>query len=174
MPSTSRLRAAAPARWSALRDAAVWRTIAEHVIAALVAGALAIAFGIGHPYWAVVSVAAVIPPAGAAHSVSRAWHRVFGTVAGVIVTWLILLPEPAVWVVVALVAIAQFGAEIFVGRHYGVALVFVTPLALLVAHLAQPIPVGVLLVDRVIETALGCAVAILAVLVARRFSRRTV
>lgn len=166
------LRAAAPIRWAALRDAAVWRTIAQHVVAGLVAGALALALGIGHPYWAVVSVAAVIPPAGAAHSVSRAWHRVFGTVAGVVVTWLILLPDPPVWVLVLVVAVAQFGAEVFVGRHYGVALVFITPLALVVAHLGQPVPVGTLLVDRVVETVLGCAVAILAVLAARALTRR--
>ncbi|MDR5698315.1 FUSC family protein [Agromyces aerolatus] len=166
------LRSAAPVRWGALRDAAVWRAIAQHVIGGLATGAIALAFGIGHPYWAVVSVAAVIPPAGAAHSVSRAWHRVFGTVAGVVVTWSILLPDPAVWVLVLVVAVAQFGAEVFVGRHYGVALMFITPLALVVAHLGQPVPVGTLLVDRVVETALGCAVAILAVLAARGLTRR--
>jgi hypothetical protein len=166
------LRSPAPMRWEALRDAAVWRTIAQHVLAGLVAGAIALALGIGHPYWAVVSVAAVIPPAGAAHSVSRAWHRVFGTLAGVVVTWLILLPDPPVWVLVLVVAIAQFGAEVFVGRHYGAALVFITPLALVVAHLGQPVPVGTLLVDRVVETVLGCAVAILAVLTARALACR--
>lgn len=167
------LRAAAPIRWAALRDAAVWRTIAQHVIAGLAAGAIALALGIGHPYWAVVSVAAVIPPPGAAHSVSRAWHRVFGTLAGVVVTWLILLPDPPAWVLVVVVAVAQFGAEVFVGRHYGAALVFITPLALVVAHLGQPVPVGTLLVDRVVETVLGCAVAILAVLAARAVGTRS-
>lgn len=166
------LRAAAPIRWAALHDAAVWRTIVQHVVAGLAAGAVALALGIGHPYWAVVSVAAVIPPAGAAHSVSRAWHRVFGTIAGVGVTWLILLPDPPVWVLVLVVAVAQFGAEVFVGRHYGAALVFITPLALVVAHLGQPVPVDTLLVDRVVETVLGCAVAILAVLTARALTRR--
>jgi hypothetical protein len=166
------LREAAPIRWEALRDAAVWRTIVQHVVAGFVAGAIALALGIGHPYWAVVSVAAVIPPPGAAHSVSRAWHRVFGTLAGVVVTWLILLPDPPVWALVLVVAVAQFGAEVFVGRHYGVALVFITPLALVVAHLGQPVPVDVLLVDRVVETVLGCAVAILAVLAARALARR--
>jgi hypothetical protein len=166
------LRPAAPVRWDALHDPAVWRTIAQHVVAGLVAGGIALALGIGHPYWAVVSVAAVIPPAGAAHSVARAWHRVFGTLAGVVVTWLVLLPDPPVWVLVLIVAVAQFGAEVFVGRHYGVALVFITPLALVVAHLGQPVPVDALLVDRVVETVLGCAVAILAVLTARALTRR--
>lgn len=166
------LRRAEPVRWEALRDRVVWRTIAQHVLGGLAAGGVAIALGIGHPYWAVVSVAAVIPPAGAAHSVSRAWHRVFGTLVGVLITGLILWPDPPVWVLVLIVAVAQFGAEVFVTRHYGAALVFITPLALVVAHLAQPVPVGSLLVDRAVETVLGCAVAIVAVLGARALSRR--
>ncbi|WP_127794174.1 FUSC family protein [Agromyces sp. LHK192] len=166
------LRAPAPVRWEALRDPAVWTVCAQHVVAALVAGAIALASGLGHPYWAVVSAVAVIPPAGAAHSLARAWHRVAGTTVGVVVTALLLWPDPAVWVLVLVVAVAQFGAEVFVGRHYGVALVFVTPLALVVAHLAQPVAVGTLLLDRLVETALGAGVAMLAVLAVRALHRR--
>ncbi|WP_395245884.1 FUSC family protein [Agromyces sp. MMS24-K17] len=161
------LRAPRPVRRAALRDPAVWLVIGQQVAGGLVAGALALAFGIGHPYWAVVSVVAVIPPAGAAHSLSRAWHRVLGTAVGVVVTGLILWPDPAAWVLVLVVAVAQFGAEVFVGRHYGTALVFITPLALVVAHLGQPVPVEALLVDRLVETVLGCAAGILAVLAGR-------
>ncbi|MRG61110.1 FUSC family protein [Agromyces sp. CFH 90414] len=166
------LRPPAPVRWSAVRDPAVWTVIALHVVGALLAGGIALASGLGHPYWAVVSVCAVIPPAGAAHSLSRAWHRVLGTAVGVGVTALILWPDPAAWVLVIVVAVAQFGAEVLIGRHYGAALVFVTPLALVVAHLAQPVAVGGLLVDRLVETALGCAVGILAVLAGRAIDAR--
>ena len=152
---------------AALRDPRVWLTVTQNVVGVLLAGGIALAFGIGHAYWAVVSLVAVIPPAGAAHSLSRAWHRVLGTAVGVVVTGLILWPDPAAWVLVLVVAVAQFGAEVFVGRHYGTALVFITPLALVVAHLGQPVPVETLLVDRLVETVLGCAAGILAVLAGR-------
>lgn len=150
-------------------DPRLWLNVAQNVLAALLAGGIALGLGIGHPYWAVVSAIAVIPPARAAHTVSRAVHRVLGTIAGVVVTALVLWPDPPVWVLVVVVAVCQFGAELLVTRHYGTALVFVTPLALTVAHLASPAPVAGLLGDRVLETVLGAAVGVVLVLAARRF-----
>jgi uncharacterized membrane protein YccC len=141
----------------------VWLSIGQMVAGSLIAGGLAILAGLGHPYWAVVSVVAVLPPAGARHSTSRAFHRIFGTTLGVGITALVLLPGPPVWVLILVIAIGQFGAEILVGKHYGAALLFITPLALTVAHLASPVSVTGLLVDRVVETALGGAVALVIV-----------
>lgn len=161
------LRAGTALRHAAYRDPRVWLTIGQNVIGALLAGGLAMLVGIGHPYWAVVSVVAVIPPPGAAHSISRAIHRILGTCLGVIVTGLVLFPDPPVGVLVAVIVVSQFGAEILVGRHYGAALLFITPLALTVAHLAAPVPVTGLLVDRAVETALGGVIAIALVLLAR-------
>ncbi|RNE63999.1 FUSC family protein [Cryobacterium tepidiphilum] len=157
----------------AYRDAEVWRTIAQNVVGVLIAGALATLVGIGHSYWAVVSVVAVLPPPGARHSTSRAWHRIIGTLLGVVVTGLILLPAPPLAVLIVVIGIGQFGAEILVGRHYGAALLFITPLALTVSRLASPVPVSTLLFDRAVETALGGGIAILIVLFARaRADRR--
>ncbi|MFF2370986.1 FUSC family protein [Agromyces sp. NPDC058110] len=157
-------------RAEAMRDARLWVNVAQNVVAALVAGALALVVGLGHPYWAVVSAVAVIPPARAAHTAQRAVHRVVGTLVGVLVTAVLLWPDPPVWVLVVIIAVCQFGAELLVGRHYGAALVFVTPLALTVAHLASPAPLVGLLADRVLETVLGAAVGLLAVLAAKRLA----
>ena len=163
-------------RPGAVRDPRVWLSVGQNGAGALVAGALALAFGPGHPYWAVVSVIAVVPPAGAAHSLSRAVHRVLGTVGGVVVAALVLWPAPPVWLLVLVVGVAQFGAEILVGRHYGAALLCITPLALVVAWIAAPVDLGGLVADRVIETVIGCAVGVAVVLagsaVARRFGGR--
>lgn len=90
-----------------------------------------------------------------------------GTALGVVVTGLVLLPGPSVAWLIVVIAISQFGAEILVGRHYGAALLFITPLALSVVHLGSPVPVRALLVDRVVETALGGGVAIVLVLLFR-------
>ncbi|MFF2387693.1 FUSC family protein [Agromyces sp. NPDC058104] len=158
-----------PTRRRGHADPRLWLNVAQNVLAALLAGAAALALGIGHPYWAVVSAIAVIPPARAAHTVSRAVHRVLGTIGGVIVTALVLWPEPSVWVLVVVVAVCQFGAELLVTKHYGTALVFVTPLALTVAHLASPAPIAGLIGDRVLETVLGAAAGVVMVLAARRF-----
>ncbi|TFD55706.1 FUSC family protein [Cryobacterium sp. Hh38] len=164
--------AAARVHPGAIRDAQVGVSIAQNVAGALAAGSLALVAGVGHPYWAVVSVVAVLPPPGAKHSVSRAFHRMIGTTLGVVVTALVLLPGPPVAVLILVVALGQFGAEILIGRHYGAALLFVTPLALTVVHLTSPVPVPALLVDRVLETILGSVVALVIVLLVRAQARR--
>lgn len=159
----------APVRVRASTDPRVWLNVVQNVVAALAAGGAALLLGIGHPYWAAVSAVAVIPPARAAHTVQRAWHRVVGTAIGVGVAGLVLWPEPPIWVLVVVIGVCQFAAELLVGRHYGAALVFVTPLALTVAHLAGPAPLPVLLGDRLVETVIGAALGVAAVLAARRF-----
>jgi hypothetical protein len=155
----------------AIRDRLVWLTVAQNVVGVLIAGAIALGFGFGHAYWAVVSLVAVLPPARAVHSISRSVHRVVGTIVGVGVTALVLFWSPPPLVVILVIVVCQLCAEILVGRHYGAALVFVTPLALAVSHLVSPVPLTVLVVDRVLETALGAAVAVLLVVATRRLVR---
>ena len=168
------LRPAAPVHTRAVADPQVLLNVAQNVIGALLAGGIAVSFGLGHAYWAVIAIVAVLPPPHAAHSVSRAFHRIIGTVLGVGVAGLVLVPDPPVWVLIIVIALAQFGAELFIGRHYGAALLFVTPLALTVVHLVSPEPVATLLVDRVLETTLGGVVALAIVLLVQAGQRRRV
>jgi uncharacterized membrane protein YccC len=149
----------------------VWLTVVQSVIGVLVVGVVALSFGFGHAYWAVVSLVAVIPPPRAAHSISRSLHRIVGTIAGVGVTVLVLFWSPPPIVVILVIVVCQLFAEILVGRHYGSALVFITPMALSVSHLVSPVPLNVLAVDRVLETALGAAVGVALVLAARGLER---
>lgn len=157
----------APFRPGAIKAPQVWLSIAHNVVGALIAGSIALIVGIGHPYWAVVSVVAVLPPPGAAHMVSRAFHRIIGTTLGVGIAALVLLPDPPVMVLILIIALGQFGAELLIGRHYGAALLFVTPLALTVVHLTSPVPVAGLLIDRVVETVLGSVIALSIVVMVR-------
>lgn len=153
------------------RDGRVWLTAAQNAVGVLIAGALALALGLGHAYWAVVSLVAVIPPARAAHSISRSLHRIFGTIGGVGVAAVVLIWSPPAIVVILVIVVCQFFAEMLVGRHYGYALLFITPMALAVSHLAAPAPLGTLVADRVIETVLGAAIGIALVLLARAIER---
>lgn len=157
-----------------LHDGRVWLTAAQNVAGVLLAGGIALAFGLGHAYWAVVSVVAVIPPARAAHSLSRSLHRIFGTIGGVGVAALVLVWSPPALAVIAVIVVCQFFAEMLVGRHYGSALLFITPMALSVSHLASSAPLGTLVADRVLETVLGALVGIAMVLLARAVTRSRV
>ena len=139
----------------------------RYLVAPLIAGGSATALGWGHPYWAMVG--AVVPMAApdALGRVVRATQRMIGTVIGLAVAAILLWGQPHGVVAVLLVALLQTAVELLIGRNYAAALVFVTPLALLMGQLARPLPVDVLLRDRAVETALGVAVAIAATLATR-------
>lgn len=157
-----------------LRDAVVWRTIAATAGAGLLAGGISLAFGIGRPYWAVVTVVAVMPLAHASFSFSRAMHRTLGTIGGVIVAGVVLAFDPPAVVIVVFAVICQFVVELIIGKNYGIALVFITPLALTMSSLSQPSAVLPLVTDRVVETVVGVTVAIALVVVRRWWVKRRV
>lgn len=137
-------------------------------VAVLVAGGLMTSTGVAHPYWAMV--AAVVPLAATTlrQQVTRGVHRVLGTLAGLVLTGLLLaLPLSAIGTIVV-VALLQAATELVVTRNYGLALVLITPLALLVTELAHPEPLGELLGSRFVETAAGAAVGLAIAILTRR------
>jgi predicted ferric reductase len=58
--------------------------------------------------------------------------------------------------------------ELVVTRNYGIALLFITPLALVLGQLADPRPTGPLLLDRLVETLLGVAIGTIAAVLTRQ------
>ena len=70
-------------------------------------------------------------------------------------------------------ALLQIVTELVVGRNYGLALLFITPMAMLMGQLAHPQPVGDLLLDRGLETLIGAAVGCLVILGAEPARRRS-
>lgn len=82
--------------------------------------------------------------------------------------------RPAGWELVLVVAVLQSVAELFVVRNYGFAMIFITPLALLMNLLVGTAPTDVLLRDRALETLIGAVVGItVALLPTRRAVART-
>lgn len=149
-----------------------WLLLARFGIAAAVAGSLSTAFGIGHPYWAIVSAIVPIASANMSHSFVRATHRVLGTLAGLVLAWAILSLNPSGLTAIVTVVALQVAAELLVGRNYGLALVFVTPLALVMIELSHPVDTQTLIADRAVETLLGTVVALGVVVAAWLVARR--
>jgi hypothetical protein len=147
---------------------AAWLEGAGYLVAAGLAGTLATWagqwLGFGHNYWAMV--AAVVPLVGhtTRHRVRRGLQRIIGTVLGLVVLAGILLLNPAPWQTVLIMALCQFGAEMFIIRQYLLAQLFVTPLALISTLLVVPASPAILLRDRIIETVIGAAVGLAVVL----------
>ncbi|ONI63663.1 hypothetical protein ALI44B_03010 [Leifsonia sp. ALI-44-B] len=130
-------------------------------VAAALAGGLSTALGIGHPYWAMIAAVVPLVAVRLSHSALRATHRIAGTFLGLILAAILLAAQPSGLAAIALVVALQIAAELFVTRNYGFALLFVTPLALVMIDLAHPTDTATLVVDRLVETALGTVVALL-------------
>jgi uncharacterized membrane protein YccC len=137
----------------------VWICL-RYAVVVLVAGGTATAVGIGHPYWAMVAAVAPLTGPSLTQRVHKGLHRIFGTFAGVGTTALLLFWHPQPWVMVLMVIFMQFMAEMLVIRHYAAALIFITPMALIMAELAKPSEPGPLLVDRAFQTLIGSVVGL--------------
>lgn len=147
------------------RTAHEWPRAVKVFAAVLAAGLIAHAVGLGHPYWATVAAAAVLQATHLQHTMHRFIQRVSGTVVGVLVAAVLLaldLPQPAK---LALIVVALLGAELTVIRNYAIAMVFVTPLVLLLGSLSAPVDTVAVTADRLVATVLGAVIGVAVALI---------
>ncbi|GAB3782469.1 FUSC family protein [Nocardioides ungokensis] len=143
-------------------------------LAVAIAGSIATAAGIGHPYWAMVSAVVPLAARDLGPQVTRGVHRLVGTGVGLGLAAVLFAVDPRGLVLILVIVLLQVGAELLVGRNYALALVAVTPLALLMVHLVAPIPAGTLLWDRGVETVIGVVIGLAVGSLTRRPDRDTV
>ncbi|MDP9936483.1 putative membrane protein YccC [Paenarthrobacter nicotinovorans] len=167
-----------PALRGPLRTAALIHA-ARYSLAVGLAGVIGVISGSGHPHWAMAAAAVPLAGADLPSRVHRGIHRIVGTFLGLVVVAVVLFPTPLsplqyfpgheAVVLAVVVMLCQFPTELFMARHYGWAMVFFTPVVLLIAQLASPMDPGVLVMERAIETFVGAVVGIaVAVVVQRR------
>lgn len=123
-----------------------------------VSGSIAVLLGIGHPYWAMVATVVPLSVPGLTAQLARGLNRLIGTVVGLVLAAGLLSLHLPVWSIVLLTALLQAGTELVIVRHYGAALVLITPAALLMGQFGSAQPAHELLTDRLLETAIGVVV----------------
>jgi hypothetical protein len=171
-PGGARAAGAVPAavqllRCQHVRSLAMLRlvTSARVLLGAGAAGAGALLLGLGHPYWAPVSAAAVLQ----ATHVRMTWHRSIqrglGTAAGLLLGALLLQAHPGAVVIAVLVVLMQLGIEVFLSRNYALGVLFITPMTMLLSDLLVPSSAYVLVRDRLGGVALGITVGLAAALI---------
>lgn len=125
-----------------------------------------------HWYWAMVAAVAALGGVQLTARLVRGIQRLIGTGLGVLIAaGLLALGLPPL-ATIAVAVLCQVGAELYVGRNYGIAMVFVTPLALLMVALAVPADPARLLADRLLDTVIGVAVGTAVALVSAGMRRR--
>lgn len=120
-------------------------------------------------YWIVTSgiaVAAGVVALERRIAISRGLHRAIGTVAGAGLYFLLILVPWAGYALAALLGALQFVIELLVVRNYALALLFITPLVLLLTGAATGSIGSIAVADeRVIDTLVGSALGMLVALV---------
>ncbi|MFD8595004.1 FUSC family protein [Kitasatospora sp. NPDC059646] len=128
------------------------------------AGGLALVLGLGHGYWAAISAAAVLHSVSVRTTAHRAVQRTVGTLAGLLIALAVLATGPGPVALVLVIVVLEFLLEYLVVRNYALAVVFLTPLALLMNDLVTPTGTVGLLRDRALGSVLGIGVGLLCAL----------
>ncbi|GAB2814125.1 hypothetical protein GCM10022221_09940 [Actinocorallia aurea] len=127
------------------------------------AGSVSLLCQIGRPYWAMAAAGAILGRGShAAGANARALSRGAGTAAGCLLAGGLAALHPHGVVLAVLLAALTWVTELIVIRNYALAMVFVTPLAVLLATAAAAPQASVTEVtaDRLAETVLGCLGAV--------------
>ncbi|MGK3208101.1 FUSC family protein [Amycolatopsis sp. MEPSY49] len=129
----------------------------------VLAGTLGASLGLARPHWAILSALVVLQQGtDRLHANVRGLQRFAGTAVGLALFAALSLLAPTGIALVAAVAVLQFCIELFVPRNYAVAVVFITPVALLAGGAAASGAIGPVVRDRLVETLIGVALAVLA------------
>jgi uncharacterized membrane protein YccC len=125
--------------------------------------ALAQALQLEKAYWVPVSCLAVIQGMSLRAVWNKQMHRVVGTGIGLLVAWGLLMLPLDKWSISLIMTVLAFVIETAVVRHYGFAVIFITPLTILLAEAATlgQGAAAILIQARFVDTVLGCIVGLI-------------
>ncbi|MGI5162804.1 FUSC family protein [Spirillospora sp. CA-253888] len=125
------------------------------------AGWASMLLGVGRPYWAVVTAAAIFQ-ANTSLTWGRALQRGLGNLLGLVLfTALLPITRLGALALLATVLACQIAAEATMARNYWLGSVFVTPMALAMVEFAGYQPARALATERLLDTCLGIAAGLL-------------
>ncbi len=124
--------------------------------------ALAQLLQLERPYWVLVSCLAIIQGVTFRAAWNKQIHRIIGTVLGLSLALLLLSIKMSPLIVCLLMTMLIYMIESLVVRHYGLAVIFITPMTIFLveaASLGTGDPVR-LVQARLIDTLLGCVMGV--------------
>ncbi len=132
----------------------------RYALAISISGGIGLLLGVGHANWAMAGAAVPLAAYSSRDRITRGVHRIVGTLIGLAVTAPLLLPGwSSATLGLAIIALL-YPTELFMARHYAVALGFFTPLIMSMTELADPTDPLTLLTERGVDTVIGVAVGI--------------
>ena len=120
------------------KNSIVFINAVRFTLITLFAAVIAYEFGFARSYWVPLSCVAVISGATVVATFHRAIQRGIGTVVGILIASLILSFNPEGYIIVLLIFLLTIITELFIVKNYGLAALFFTPSALLMAASVTP------------------------------------
>jgi uncharacterized membrane protein YccC len=153
-------------RWRrTLRGFEGWRYAVQLVPALAVASAIGVLWRQEKSYWIALAVVIVVRRRGG--SLLRATQRCLGTCAGVLIGGALVLWVPPSWAIVVVVSVLAGLRPLLKERNYVAYSTVMTPLVVLLMDLGRT-PALSTIGYRLIDTVIGCLIAIVPTLILRR------
>lgn len=157
-------------RWGLSKRSLPWLAARRLAAAVLLTCAFSYGFGVGQPYWAVMTTALIITIGADRLSLThRALHRLAGTLVGVLLFFLLHLLDLGGVLLLVVALLLVFTMQMVVVRNYALGAVFITPMALLISSAGTPYrPVLEIAGLRILDTAIGAVCSLLVIWVSSR------
>lgn len=128
----------------------------------LVAALIAQSFNFDRSYWVTLSCAAVLSGATIMGTFHRAIQRSLGTILGILIASAILYFHPDGYLIAIAIFLLTFLTELAIVLNYGIAALFITPNALLLAESTTQIhDISYFSSARVTDVLIGCAIGLI-------------
>ena len=126
---------------------------------------IALTLNLTNPYWAAISCFIIIQGIHLRTMWIKQIHRLLGTILGVILASWMLSWGLSIWGIALAILIMMLCIENLVDRHYGLAVIFITPLTIFIAEYGSGLPLSEqayydVIRARLFDTVIGCLVGL--------------
>ena len=115
----------------------------------------------GHSYWILLTIIAILKPTYSLTK-KRNYDRLFGTIAGAVIGIAVIYFVKSRDGIFGCMVFCMVGAYSFMRTRYLIFVLLLTPYILLLLYLLNPVHFRSVITDRVLDTAIGSAIAFLA------------
>lgn len=135
------------------------------MVIALMAGFLVTKiFLVGHGYWILMTIAATLRPSFSLAK-NRNIQRVIGTVCGALISFILLYVTQEKGIILTALIIAMIIGYSTLKFNYALGIGGITLYVILSFHFMDPVGLNIALIDRIIDTIIGCIIAYLSALI---------
>jgi len=112
--------------------------------------------------WVPISCAAILQGATYRMIWHRNVHRIIGTVIGMGLAWCVFSIQPNYWHLALFMFVFQFLIEVLIVKNYGAAVIFITPLTVIMAEFTSAnMSTDILLQHRLLDIFIGSSIGII-------------